>query len=87
MHKLSKLKEEQEAMSMKAHEENICKIKELEQKQIETEPRVKELEQKLVETRRKNNRKGNTIESAKGRIRASKSPAKLAPGSKRGTGS
>ena len=34
---------------MKAHEENICKIKELEQKQIETEPRVKELEQKLVE--------------------------------------
>ena len=49
MHKLSKLKEEQEAMSMKAHEENICKIKELEQKQIETEPRVKELEQKLVE--------------------------------------
>ena len=36
-------------MSMKAHEENICKIKELEQKQIETEPRVKELEQKLVE--------------------------------------
>ena len=49
MHKLSKLKEEQETMSMKAHEENICKIKELEQKQIETEPRVKELEQKLVE--------------------------------------
>ena len=32
MHKLSKLKEEQEAKSMKAHEENICKIKELEQK-------------------------------------------------------
>ena len=31
MHKLSKLKEEQEAKSMKAHEENICKIKELEQ--------------------------------------------------------
>ena len=46
MHKLSKLKEEQEAMSMKAHEENICKIKELEQKQIETEPRVKEIRAK-----------------------------------------
>ena len=44
MHKLSKLKEEQEAKSMKAHEENICKIKELEQKLVEQEGKITEKE-------------------------------------------
>ena len=44
MHKLSKLKEEQEAKSMKAHEENICKIKELEQKLVEQEGEITEKE-------------------------------------------
>ena len=72
MHKLSKLKEEQEAMSMKAHEENICKIKELEQKQIETEPRVKELEQKLVEQEGKITEKETLLKAQKEELEQAK---------------
>lgn len=72
MHKLSKLKEEQEAKSMKAHEENICKIKELEQKQIETEPRVKELEQKLVEQEGKITEKETLLKAQKEELEQAK---------------
>lgn len=43
-YKYRKLQEEQEAMSMEAHEENIRKIKELEQKSVEQEREITEKE-------------------------------------------
>lgn len=76
-YKYRKLQEEQEAMSMKAHEENIRKIKELEQKQRETEPRVKELEQKSVKQEREIAEKNTLLNAQKEELEQAKAQQDL----------
>lgn len=76
-YKYRKLQEEQEAMSMKAHEENIRKIKELEQKQRETEPRVKELEQKSVKQEREIAEKNTLLKAQKEELEQAKAQQDL----------